>query len=283
LEGIASGIAFAADGRFRKPGFLRPDQSLLAGLRLAEDHPDAYTSRNVTGELGIERSLSKNLTAGLGLAIRFSEIDQFGDTERFGLLSLPGHLDWDTSNDLLNPIRGGRLHMELAPYWDFTGEGLGFVKAYASYSRYIPVTADGDIVLAGRIGSGSIWGESGNEIPADLRFYAGGGGSIRGYAYQSVGPLKQGEPEGGRSLFEISGELRFKITDTLGFVAFLDGGSTFSEATPDLGEDIKWGAVLGLRYYTKLGPLRLDIAAPLDRREGIDDAFQVYFSIGQAF
>jgi translocation and assembly module TamA len=122
------------------------------------------------------------------------------------------------------------------------------------------------------------------DIPADERFYAGGGGSIRGYAYQSVGPLDEDDdPIGGRSVLELSAELRFKLTDRMGMVTFLDGGSAFASTFPDSSENLQWAAGLGFRYFTPIGPLRLDIGFPLDRRTEIDDTFQIYVSIGQAF
>ncbi|MCK4487379.1 MAG: BamA/TamA family outer membrane protein [Desulfobacterales bacterium] len=126
-------------------------------------------------------------------------------------------------------------------------------------------------------------GAARDTIPADERFYAGGGGSIRGYAFQSVGPLEGTEPLGGRSLLEVSVEFRLKLSDRIGLVTFIDGGNVFTGSTPDLGEDLQWGAGLGLRYFTAIGPVRLDISVPLNRREGIDDRFQIYVSLGQAF
>ena len=130
---------------------------------------------------------------------------------------------------------------------------------------------------------GTIGGANRDDVPADLRFYAGGGGSIRGYPYQKVGPLEDHEPKGGRSLVEVSAEVRFKITEKIGLVAFLDGGNAFASSFPDPGETLRWGAGGGVRYYTPVGPLRLDVGVPLERREGIDDPYQVYISLGQAF
>lgn len=120
-------------------------------------------------------------------------------------------------------------------------------------------------------------------MPADLRYYAGGGGSIRGYAFQSVGPLSDDDPLGGRSLLELSNELRMNVTETLGFAVFLDGGAAFESAYPDLEESVRWGTGLGLRYFTPIGPFRIDVAFPLNRRDDVDDSYQVYISLGQAF
>jgi translocation and assembly module TamA len=283
VEGTVSGIAYAAEGSFRKPEFLRPDQTLVLNLRLAEDHPDAFTSKSLESMGQIERMLPQSKTLSAGLGLKWQEVDQLGRKEYFSLFSLPMNFDWDTTDEPLDSSRGGRLKCELTPYHDFSGADLGFVKGYAHYSRYIRFSRKPDLVFAVRGALGAISGAERDEIPADIRFYAGGGGSVRGYAYQSVGPLRENQPIGGRSLAGLSSELRMKVTDTMGFVAFMDGGSAFEAAFPDFDEPLRWGAGLGLRYFTRVGPLRLDIAVPLNKREGIDDSFQIYVSLGQAF
>ncbi|MFH0811731.1 MAG: BamA/TamA family outer membrane protein [Pseudomonadota bacterium] len=203
--------------------------------------------------------------------------------DRFGLLSFPLQFKRDTSNDLLDPISGGRLSLRLIPYYETFGTKERFLKNYASYSHYFQLAEKPFLTLAGRSALGVIFGADRDRIAADERFYAGGGGSIRGYEYQSVGPLRKNEPIGGRSLFELSVELRVKVTNNFGLVTFCDGGSAFSSVIPDWGETLRWGAGLGLRYYTRIGPLRFDVGFPLNRREKIDDPFQFYVSIGQAF
>jgi translocation and assembly module TamA len=121
-------------------------------------------------------------------------------------------------------------------------------------------------------------------VPASQRFYAGGGGSVRGYKYQSIGPLdSKNDPLGGRSLVELNAEARIKIIDQFGIVPFVDGGQVYDEVYPELTSgDLQWAAGLGLRYYSPVGPIRFDVAFPLNPR-GIDDPFQFYISIGQAF
>jgi translocation and assembly module TamA len=138
-------------------------------------------------------------------------------------------------------------------------------------------------VLAGRVGFGSMTGADLADIPANRRFFAGGGGSVRGYAYKSLGPQDIfGNPLGGRSLLEGSIEARIKLTDTIGIVPFLDAGTAFEASLPDFKEEIRVAAGLGLRYYTGIGPIRLDVAVPLNRERG-DSAAAVYVSLGQAF
>jgi len=283
LSGLASGIALATEGRFRRPEFLRSDQALLLNMRLAEDSPDAFRSRNITSTAQIERKLTKRMDLSAGLAFRLSKIEQFGREEQFDLISLPVDFHWDTSDQLLDPTRGGRMALQVAPFYDFYGEDLFFYKGYARYSRYINISKAPSLILALRASLGAMSGAERDEIPADIRFYAGGGGSIRGYAFQSVGPIQNNEPIGGRSLITMSTELRIKITEKMGLVTFIDGGSAFESAFPDFEETLQWGGGLGFRYFTAIGPLRLDVGIPINRRAEIDDRFQIYVSIGQAF
>jgi translocation and assembly module TamA len=139
------------------------------------------------------------------------------------------------------------------------------------------------VVLAGRAAVGTLFGASRADVPADLRFYAGGGGSVRGFAFQKAGELDdQNDPIGGRSLFEVSGEVRFRLTETIGLAAFVDAGAAFTSSVPDFDEELRIGAGPGLRYFSPIGPLRLDVGFPVNPRNS-DDAFQLYISIGQAF
>jgi len=135
----------------------------------------------------------------------------------------------------------------------------------------------------GRAAAGSLTGENVRNIPASLRFYSGGGGSVRGYKYQSLGPHdRNGDPLGGLSFTDVSLEARFRITESFGIVPFVDGGMVYETTMPDWGRDLSWGVGLGFRYYTLIGPIRLDIATPLQDRDN-NKAFQIYLSIGQAF
>jgi translocation and assembly module TamA len=283
LTGVASGITLSAEGIFRKPDFLRNDQALRLSMRLAEDDTDAYTSRNAVSLASIDRNVTKEITMGAGLGFKTSKVTQLGQEESYSLLSLPLYLERDTSDDLLDPSRGGRLALRLSPFYDVSGESADFARGYGRYRHYFQLLKAPSLALAASVTLGSIVGAETREIPADERFYAGGGGSIRGYAYQSVGPRIGDVPVGGRSLAELSLEMRLRISQRFGLVGFLDGGNAYTDRLPDLGEKLFWGAGGGFRYYTPIGPLRLDIGFPLDRRPDIDDRLQIYVSIGQAF
>jgi translocation and assembly module TamA len=139
--------------------------------------------------------------------------------------------------------------------------------------------------MAGRVRFGSIPGTSLLNIAPSRRLYAGGGGSVRGYGFQRIGPRDaNGDPTGGRSLVEASVEARIRtgfFDGALAVVPFLDAGSVSTGAVPDF-ETIRFGAGVGLRYYTGFGPLRVDFATPLNPRPG-DSRIAVYVSLGQAF
>ncbi len=278
-----SDFVFSAEGGYLKPFFLRKDQFLRLSSRLADDEPDAYSSRNLKSYSVVERNVTEKLRVGGGLGFKVSKVTQLDETNRFTYLSLPLSMEYNGSDDPLDPTRGSRLGLKVEPYWDPFKGNPGFAKGYGRYRHYLELFKDPSLVLAGGVGAGTIAGADSSAIPADERFYAGGGGSIRGYAYQSVGPIRNGTVVGGDYLIELSFELRLKITDRIGVVGFLDGGNAFASPEPDFSQGLLWGTGVGFRYYTPIGPFRLDIGFPLDRRPGLDDSFQVYVSLGQAF
>jgi len=283
VSGTVSDFTASAESTFYEPFFLRRDQSLRLVLRVAQDQPDTYTSRNVGATASVSRQLSDRLKVGAGVGYKVSRVEQLGIRESFSYLFLPLDLEWDSSDDLLDPTKGDRFGLHLVPFYDPTGNNPEFLKSRLRYRRYLKPFAAYPLVFAAGLSLGTISGAARDQIPADERFYAGGGGSIRGYAYQSVGPFSQGEPIGGRSLLETAFEVRMNLTQRLGLVAFLDGGNAYTGRFPDFGETLRWGTGLGFRYFTPVGPLRLDVAFPLNRRPGIDDSFQIYASLGQAF
>ena len=278
-----SDFVFSAEGGYLKPFFLRKDQFLRFSSRLADDKPDAYTSRNFKSTSTVGRKITEELQLDGGPGFKLSRVTQLGETNRYTYLLFPLSMEYNGSDDLLDPSRGNRVGLKLEPYADPFEDNPGFVRGFGRYRHYIQILKEPSLVLAGGIGAGAIVGADSAAIPADERFYAGGGGSIRGYAYQSVGPIKAGVPVGGNYLIELSFEMRLKISDRIGLVGFLDGGNAFGSPEPDFSQGLLWGTGVGLRYYSPVGPFRLDIGFPLDRRPGLDDRFQVYVSLGQAF
>jgi translocation and assembly module TamA len=282
LDGSFLGTNLSAS--FRKPDFWRRDQALIADSSLGYQNTDAYESLSAGVSGGLERLLAPGMTISAELAFRLSQVQERGkDKEEFGLLSLPVNFNWDRSNDLLNPTRGGRLALYNEPFTDVIGNALNFNKSQVSYTHYLQVLDQPGVVLAGRTSVGTLFGAERDEVPADLRFYAGGGGSVRGFGYQLAGALDDdNNPIGGRSLLELSGEVRVRLTETIGVVAFVDAGSDFSSSVPNFNEPLRVGVGPGLRYFSPIGPVRLDVGFPINKRDS-DDAFQLYVSLGQAF
>ncbi|WP_112662832.1 autotransporter assembly complex protein TamA [Microvirga flavescens] len=279
-------------GRFRA-SFLKPalygsrNDLLIDGLiertRTGGDRFGGYTSRLADGTAVIRHRFSEAFSVQAGLQLQKGQTsDVLGEVDYF-LVGTPASLTYDSTDRPLDPTRGWRITASLAPYPAFLGSTVNMFVAKGTASTYYALDDEARYILAGRIGLGSIAGPSLDEIPANWRFFAGGGGSVRGYRYQSLGPMGPfGFVVGGRSLFEASLEARIKITDTIGIVPFIDAGNAFDAVAPSFNDKLFVSAGLGLRYYTPIGPIRLDVATPLNRREG-DKPVAIYVSIGQSF
>ncbi|TVR00159.1 MAG: outer membrane protein assembly factor [Desulfovibrionales bacterium] len=267
---------------FQVPEFPDPTQSLTIQGLIGQEETDALKKKEIGIGAMVNRQMGRHWSVSLGTAYRYSEVTQLGETQTFALLSTPGEVIWDRRNHVLNPTRGWRAQVRAEPFLDTLDWQTTFLKLSGALSAHMPILPEERLVLAARGALGSIMGQANLSLPADQRFYAGGGGSVRGYAFQSIGPELDGEIVGGRSMVEVGTELRLRMDNNFGLVAFLDGGQVFTESELQFQDDFLWGAGLGLRYHLEFGPIRLDLAFPLNRRDR-DDAFQVYFSIGQAY
>lgn len=262
--------------------FLHEQQSLDIGAAIGREETEAYDKKSIGAGAALFRQLGESWSGGIGVRYAFTETIQGGVTQEYGLFSVPAELTWDQRSDLLDPVSGWHALVKAEPFIDTLKTGTRFFKVSGGLSAYAPFLYDNRFVLAARGMVGSIMGESGANLPPDERYYVGGGGSVRGYAYQSIGPEQDGIVVGGRSVVECSVELRLRMTKQLGLVTFLDGGQVFPGSQLQWEDDFFWGAGLGIRYFTDFAPIRLDVAFPLNKRDR-DDTFQVYISIGQAF
>ncbi|MFN4281315.1 MAG: autotransporter assembly complex protein TamA [Alphaproteobacteria bacterium] len=266
------------------PNVGRLDQNLTARAEYKQSELEAFDQTSVIGALGLQRRLSERWRASLSLSAEATEIEEENKpAQQYLILSLPGQLNYDNSDDFFDPSRGYRLAFDAVPSQALGDSQAQFVLGSVGGSVYRQLLPEKRLVLAGRARIASLAGASLEDIPASRRLYAGGGGSVRGYQHQKVGPLDADrDPTGGRSSLELGFEARFRLFDDYGIVPFIDGGSVSETALPT-GGDMQWAAGLGFRYYTAVGPLRIDVAMPLNRRQGVDDAYAFYISLGQSF
>lgn len=310
-------------GSFKVPHFLDREQTLLLNSELLNEQRESYHSKFSEVGISLNKKLRKYFSGDIGSKLEYSVVSEpvsieqnqnnenpdFVPTqdrsENYLLLSLPVGLNYNHTNALLNPRKGWSVSLNTQPFVDLENTNRLFTKTTFSTSVYLSASEwFWKPVLAMRAATGSISGISLSEVPAHHRYYVGGGGSVRGYAYQDIGDLNiiDGEDisaSGGLSFSEISVEARFELNKSWGFVIFYDGGYAYSkERQPEFGKDFLYGAGLGIRYFTSFAPIRFDVATPLDQRcikngkitpcstsdaETYDDSVQIYISIGQAF
>ncbi len=268
---------------FLKPALWGTRNDLLVDAFVQREITDLYTSNLANATVAIRHRFTDtfNVRAGVEGEVGRS-IDVLGRYD-YGLVGLPVAASYDTTDRPLDPSRGVRVTATVTPYLGFGAAPDTFLISRIQASAYYAIDEQARTILAGRVAFGSILGGTLADIPASRRFYAGGGGSVRGYEFKSLGPRDAfGNVTGGKSLFEASLEARIRITETLGVVPFFDMGQAYSGSLPDGSAPLRYAAGLGLRYYTAVGPIRFDVAVPLQRRTG-ERPYAFYVSIGQAF
>jgi translocation and assembly module TamA len=242
-----------------------------------------YQAEDADVTASLRHRFNQNFWVQAGLEAQKGDATDALGTVNYRLVGVPVSANYDTTDSKLDPTRGVKLSASAVGFGTFLGSSLDMVQVKAGASAYYSLDADSRYVLAGRVAAGGMSGPELDQIPANWRFYAGGGGSVRGYAYNELGPtVFWGAVVGGRSVFDASAELRIKVTDTIGIVPFFDVGNAFTSNFPNFSEPLFAAAGLGLRYYTSVGPIRLDVAFPLERRDGTGPV-AIYVSIGQSF
>jgi translocation and assembly module TamA len=276
---------------FLKPALAGSRFDFLADGAISRERTEAYDADTGVVTLAIRRRFTDSFSAQIGIEAETGRIRPAPppfprpreEAFRYSMVGLPASVVFDNTDRPLDPTTGVRITASAAPYLGFGDAAAFFGIARFQGSAYQALDADARVILAGRLGFGSILGGSLTEVPATRLFFAGGGGSVRGFGFRSLSPKDAfGRLTGGRSLVEGSLEARLRVTDTIGIVPFVDVGQAYAGSLPDRSEKLRIGAGLGLRYYTGIGPIRLDVAIPVDRRRG-EAPYAVYVSIGQAF
>lgn len=268
---------------FVKPGIWTAREDLIANAAILREVTNAYVFEGVTALIGVRHRFDDTLTMQVGLDFADGQTEDTTGTRDDIIFGVPVDVVWDTTDTPLDPTKGIRASATVEPFAYLGESGAGPVMMKASIAAYHAFDEDKRFILAGRVAAGSLVGVGDlYDVPPQRRFFVGGGGSLRGYDYQSASPRNaRGEIIGGLSFFEASAEMRIKITDTIGIVPFFDMGSAFAADYPDF-TSMKYSAGIGLRYYTAIGPLRVDFAVPLNPGP-YDGQYGIYVGLGQAF
>ena len=293
LRGIAGTSEQLLGVQLRRSNFVKRDQTLNLQTSASHQKFDAYEAKTIQIAGYIERQSNfiwqKKWTWSYGGEVLgtdergvFSSVG-IKDTRKFLIAAVPLSIGYDGSDSLLDPSKGFRLGARVSPEISAHGGHFTYARAQIDASAYHPVSDS--VVAAGRVRLGTIFGAGVFDIAPSRRFYSGGGGSVRGYGYQQLGPKDQdGDPVGGRGLAEFGLEARIRLKQfggNFGLVPFFDGGSLSTSSLPDF-KDWRFAAGIGVRYYSSFGPIRVDFGVPLNRQKG-DGPFAVTVSLGQAF
>ena len=267
---------------YTKPRFKKSTRDLVGSLEIFREDEDAFEAIGATGGLRIEEQFNKHLKGSLGVGFEAAEIEEDDFTGESYIFGIPATLTYDDSNDLLDPTLGVRASAAVTPWggW-FDGDTTTFLVTDLGASTYIPFDRDHKYVLALRGRAAAVFTDDSDRVPTNRRLFAGGGGSVRGFETQAVGPLgDEGDPTGGLTAAELAIEGRIRFGN-IGVVPFIDAGLVSEELFSEY-DQIRFGAGLGARYHSPVGPIRLDVGVPLNPRDR-DRSFQFYISIGQAF
>ncbi len=285
LGAANSGVDYSLGATLDRPATLTPDTTVGLKFKIAHLDEVDYLSDSVVGGFTASHIFSDTLTARAGLEYTWSDVTDDAGQTIFRHLSLPLGVTWDKRDNPLDAMKGFYIDAAATPFLGFSSTGSGAqlkvdARAYRSFGEKRPVT------LAGRVQVGAVFGPDLLQTPREYLFYSGGGGTVRGQPYQSLGVPVLGSgltdyKTGGMTFVGLSTEVRAKVTDTIGIVGFVDAGQI--GATDFSGADTDWhaGAGIGLRYATGFGPIRLDVATPVGGDTG--DGIQIYVGIGQSF
>jgi translocation and assembly module TamA len=277
---------------FRKPHFGHCDRDLLLGVQATHENVPGYTSKSISVHALIDRVLNKHWAYSYGIEPEQLSVKKSNNNGDFTLVEFPIDIRLLTVDDMLDPKRGFKVLLKLRPTVNVIERerirGKGDVRFYSKQQLWGAVYQALDrrkrIVLALWGTIGTIWGGSDVSIPPPKRFYAGSDTTLRGYSYQTVGPLNAARrPIGGRSLLVVGIEPRVRVSENWGFAVFYEAGNVYKNPWPDFAGKWLQSVGAGPRYYTPVGPISLDIAVPINRRPGVDRPLQVYVNIGQTF
>ncbi len=269
--------------RYTTPNFLKYKQNLIYLLEYDFTTTISYVSSAVKASVLLETALSKELDIVRGLQFERLTSHGFDGNDLFRIAKLPFQARWSSANSLLDPTMGAIFNCKLTPAFQLAGKPYPYLIHSSSLTGYYSFFEDG-LTLAAKAQMANIFGEAEDVIPLPDRLFGGSDNSFRGYKSLSVAPLNRHNiPVGGRSMLSGTLEARIRTSSSLGYVLFYDVGNVYLHWLPQIHKPYLHSTGFGIRYKTPIGPLRLDLAFPLNRRPNIDPPFQIYFSIGQSF
>jgi len=286
-----TGLGYNVTAQFIKPEFQARDQALELNLGAIKQKLDAYDQDAITAGAAVNRKFSEIWSGSVGVSAEEERIVQETVPRDYTLLGIPVSVKYNSTgiiNPLEDTLHGVRASLAVTPIQSFShNNDATFVIVQANAAAYIDLasfgwTVPGRSVLALRGLVGTAQGASLFSLPPDQRFYGGGSATVRGFRYQSIGPqFPDNKPIGGTSIDAATIEFRQRLFENFGVAAFVDAGQVGENSTPFQGT-VHVGAGIGVRYYTAIGPIRLDIAVPLNKQPG-NDAFEIYIGLGQVF
>lgn len=265
------------------PDFCMTRQELIWLAEFQRQTTKGYHASSYSLSAIIERQVNDCLKLSYGAMFKRLRDTHSDNNASFNLIKTPFQLRWSNTDNILDPSQGHSLNLKVVPSLQILKPQFAYCINTLTAAIYFPFCNDKRYVIAARATLGSIFGEKRHTIPPSERFYAGNEHLLRGYHYMTVSPLKGREPIGGRSMMIYTLEARVRATESVGYVIFYDIGNVYDNYLPQFTKQMLQSIGFGLRYNTPVGPLRLDFAVPLHRRKRIDENFQVYLSIGQAF
>ena len=279
-----SGIDYSLGVTLERPATFTPDTTVGITAEIGHLDEEDYSADLATIGLKATHYFNDTLTGRIGFDYEYSEGRDVVDDFLFRNVSIPIGVTLDRRNDKTNATQGYYLDGEVKPFFGFGTTGSG-TRAKLDARGYLGLGAEDRFVLAGRLQLGMVTGSGLLETPRDDLFYSGGGGTVRGQAYQSLGvAVARGllSPKiGGTHFLGAQLEVRAKVTDRIGLVGFFDAGRVDVDEFFGAAGDWHSGAGIGLRYDTGFGPIRLDVATPVGGSTG--EGVQIYVGLGQAF
>ncbi|MGH2638908.1 MAG: autotransporter assembly complex protein TamA, partial [Rhabdochlamydiaceae bacterium] len=283
LKGDVTARTHTGVATFFVPDWWKVDQDYVFQAQALQESIFTYHERSYSLTQRIERRIDTRYRVSMGLVLERLFVTNSIQNGTFSLLEVPLYFRFSSANDLLDPTKGSTLVVQLTPAINFSHLDRYYLDSFASYAFYKQVTHTNFFVIANLFMAEMIWSDHLDAIPVPKRVLGGTDEDLRGYRFKTVSPRDGRKPIGGRFGLFYTLEGRFRISHTIGIVPFFDLGQVELSSFPKWDEKWYKSVGIGFRYFTFLGPIRFDVAFPLDRRKHIDSFYRILVSIGQTF